>query len=135
MIQHFHGYLNGSSLPNLNSHESDTSNDNQNADDGNKENIANLPEKKKQEYIASLVYVKKWMRTKHAILFRLSNKIVQVCFQDKSEIILASDSRMVTYQNRQGIRKTYTLQEALESTDQEMTKRLKYTKDVVATMV
>jgi len=26
------------------------------------------------------VYVKKWMRTKHAIMFRLSNKIVQVNF-------------------------------------------------------
>jgi polo-like kinase 1 len=25
---------------------------------------------------ASIVYVKKWMRTKHAIMFRLSNKIV-----------------------------------------------------------
>lgn len=24
----------------------------------------------------NLVYVKKWMRTKHAIMFRLSNKIV-----------------------------------------------------------
>ena len=28
----------------------------------------------------SPVYVKKWMRTKHAILFRLNNKVVQVCF-------------------------------------------------------
>ena len=27
-----------------------------------------------------VVYVKKWMRTKHAIMFRLSNKIVQVSF-------------------------------------------------------
>jgi polo-like kinase 1 len=27
-----------------------------------------------------IVYVKKWMRTKHAIMFRLSNKIVQVSF-------------------------------------------------------
>ena len=26
------------------------------------------------------VYVKKWMRIKHAIMFRLSNKIVQVNF-------------------------------------------------------
>lgn len=25
-----------------------------------------------------LVYLKKWMKTRHAILFRLSNKIVQV---------------------------------------------------------
>ena len=28
----------------------------------------------------TVVYVKKWMRTKHAIMFRLSNKIVQVSF-------------------------------------------------------
>ena len=26
----------------------------------------------------NLIYVKKWMKTKHAIMFRLSNKIVQV---------------------------------------------------------
>lgn len=29
-------------------------------------------------------YVKKWMKTKHAIMFRLSNKIVQVNFTDKT---------------------------------------------------
>ena len=33
---------------------------------------------------AGYVYVKKWMKTKHAIMFRLSNKIVQVNFTDKS---------------------------------------------------
>jgi len=27
-----------------------------------------------------IVYVKKWMRTKYAVMFRLSNKIVQVNF-------------------------------------------------------
>ena len=34
----------------------------------------------KDESSSSNVYVKKWMRTKHAIMFRLSNKIVQVNF-------------------------------------------------------
>jgi len=29
-------------------------------------------------------YVKKWMKTKHAIMFRLSNKIVQVNFTDRT---------------------------------------------------
>ena len=29
---------------------------------------------------AGIVVVKKWVRTKHAILFRLNNKVVQVCF-------------------------------------------------------
>lgn len=41
----------------------------------NKANIAN-----KMQYPPGSVYVKKWMRTKHAIMFRLSNKIVQVNF-------------------------------------------------------
>lgn len=30
--------------------------------------------------LENIVYVKKWMRTRHAIMFRLSNKIVQVNF-------------------------------------------------------
>ena len=48
------------------------------------------------------VMVKKWVRTKHAIMFRLNNKVVQVCFQDNSQIILCSDSRLVCYVNRTG---------------------------------
>lgn len=37
------------------------------------------------------------MKTKHAILFRLSNKIVQVDFTDKTEIILSSENKTVTH--------------------------------------
>ena len=33
------------------------------------------------------IYLKKWMKTRHAIMFRLSNKIVQVDFQDKTKIV------------------------------------------------
>jgi polo-like kinase 1 len=50
------------------------------------------------------IYVKKWMRTKHAIMFRLSNKIVQVSFQDHTEILLNSESRLVTYVNKKNER-------------------------------
>ena len=78
------------------------------------------------------VYVKKWMRTRHAIMFRLSNKIVQVNFQDHTEIILSSESKMVTYVNKQGERETFPLTSALESTNLEMSKRLKYTKDILS---
>jgi len=83
----------------------------------------------------TFVYVKKWMRTKHAIMFRLSNKIVQVCFQDHTEIILSSESRVVTYVNKKGERTTYPLSTALDSNNQEMTKRLKYTKDILTHML
>jgi len=83
----------------------------------------------------NFVYVKKWMRTRHAIMFRLSNKIVQVCFQDHTEIILSSESRVVTYVNKKGERLTYPLSNALESNNAEMTKRLKYTKDILTHML
>jgi hypothetical protein len=39
-----------------------------------------LNQANKLQYPPGSVYVKKWMRTKHAIMFRLSNKIVQVNF-------------------------------------------------------
>lgn len=81
------------------------------------------------------VYIKKWMRTRHAILFRLTNKIVQVNFQDHTEIILSSETKTVTYVNKVGERSNYPLQTALESSNAEMSKRLKYTKDILSQMV
>ncbi|CAG9314980.1 unnamed protein product [Blepharisma stoltei] len=80
-------------------------------------------------------YVKKWMRTKRAILFRLSNKIVQVSFQDQTEVILSSEEKVVTYVNKRAERVTIPLAEALESTHGEMAKRLKYTRDILNYMM
>ena len=96
-----------------------------------------VQEKRESENIdeKNYVYVKKWMRTKHAILFRLSNKIVQVCFLDQTEIILSSETKIVTYVNKKGERLTYPLSNALESNNSEMTKRLKYTKDILTHML
>jgi len=82
-----------------------------------------------------LPYVKKWMKTKHAIIFRLSNKIVQVIFADKTEIILSSENKIVVYVNKKAERTNYPLATALESPNQEMTKRLKYTKEVLSHML
>ena len=59
-----------------------------------------LPERK----VKDVVYVKKWMRTRHAIMFRLSNKVVQVNFQDHTEIMLSSETKLVTYVNKRGER-------------------------------
>jgi polo-like kinase 1 len=81
------------------------------------------------------VYVKKWMKTKHAILFRLSNKIVQVSFLDQTEIILSSETKIVTYMDKKGQHSTYPLNTALDSTNYEMTKRLKYTKQILMHML
>jgi polo-like kinase 1 len=81
------------------------------------------------------VYVKKWRLTRHAMMFRFSNKVVQVVFQDKSEVILSSETKMVTYVDRRSNRNTYLLDQAMESENHEMTKRLKYTKDILTHML
>ena len=112
LLQHFRSYLEGDK------NELDPS---QLADDDSKR--------------FGTVYVKKWMKTKHAIMFRLSNKIVQVNFTDKTEIILSSDNKNVTYVNKKGERSNHALANALESSNTEMAKRLKYTEEILTHML
>jgi polo-like kinase 1 len=58
-----------------------------------------------------------------------------VSFQDHTEILLNSESRLVTYVNKKAERQTLPLNQALESNNAEMTKRLKYTKDILTHML
>ena len=129
LLNHFKNYLEGETNPSEPSNGTEGENTNGGNNGENQNN--NEPDKKDKPF----TYVKKWMRTRHAIMFRLSNKIVQVCFQDKTEIILSSESRVVTYCNKKGERMTYPLSTALEMSNYEMTKRLKYTKDILTHML
>jgi polo-like kinase 1 len=83
----------------------------------------------------NVYYVKKWMKTKYAILFRLSNKIVQVNFTDRTELILSSEQKLVTYVNKEGVGREYPLVAAMDSENVEMTKRLKYTRELLTHML
>ena len=130
LLHHFKNYLEGD---NNNNDQQTQSNTNQQEEGDTKEDKDKEKDKDKKD--KPFTYVKKWMRTRHAIMFRLSNKIVQVCFQDKTEIILSSESRVVTYANKRGERTTYPLSTALEMSNYEMTKRLKYTKDILTHML
>ena len=129
LLNHFKNYLEGESNP-VESQQNNGENG-----EPNQENEDKDKDKDKKDKDKPFTYVKKWMRTRHAIMFRLSNKIVQVCFQDKTEIILSSESRVVTYVNKKGERMTYPLITALEMANYEMTKRLKYTKDILTHML
>lgn len=115
LLQHFWSYLEGNDRP--------------------KNLTEKNPDTKKERKAKEVVYVKKWMRTRHAIMFRLSNKVVQVNFQDHTEIMLSSETKIVTYVNKKGERSTYPLNSAMESANLEMVKRLKYTKDILTHML
>ena len=82
-----------------------------------------------------MIYLKKWMKTKHASLLRLSNKIVQVAFLDNTEIILSSESKLVTYVSKKGERVKCPIASALDSENTDLTKRLKYTKEILTLML
>ena len=48
-----------------------------------------------------LVYIRRWYRARHAVIFRLNNKSVQVIFIDQSEILISSSKKKVVYTNKQ----------------------------------
>eukprot|EP00736_Rhodelphis_marinus_P010460 Rmarinus@m.20328 len=77
-----------------------------------------------------LVYVKKWYRTQSANIFRLSNKCIQVCFKDFTEIVLSSEARIVTYRDKQRKRTSYPLS-AIPNDRPDLVKRLRYTKEIL----
>eukprot|EP01031_Cornospumella_fuschlensis_P024433 gene24433-29533_t len=82
-----------------------------------------------------LPFVKKYIRTKHAILFRLSNHTVQMVFYDRSEILLTSEAKYITYVNKTGQRSDHYLEDTLLQERADISQRLKYTKDIMHRLI
>lgn len=79
---------------------------------------------------SDFVFIKKWVRTKHAILFRLSNQTVQIVFYDQTEILLTPDDRYITYVDKMRVRSTFHFNDELVGGNPDFAKRLKYTKEI-----
>lgn len=84
--------------------------------------------------VSDMVYVKRWLLTKQAMIFRLSNKVIQVCFFDRTEVILSPESKVVTYTDIAGRRRTILLASAALQSE-EIANRLKYTKDILCKLI
>ena len=82
---------------------------------------------------AHLPHFKNWLRTKHAVLFRLSNRTIQVCFQDGSEVLLSSEASACVFTSKGGVRGCHSLG-ALPQ-DPELLRRLRYGKEVLHQLV
>ena len=81
------------------------------------------------------IFVKKWLKTKYAILFRFSNKTIQGIFKDETQIIIHILNKKITYINKNGEIYDYPLSKALNSSNHELDKRAKYIKEVLAHMI
>ena len=73
------------------------------------------------------------MKTKQAIIFRLSDKTIQFGFKDNTEIIFYKDN--ISYKNKKGEVNIFTIDDALNSTNFEMTKRIKYAQNILTKMI
>jgi len=76
-------------------------------------------------------FIKKWLKTRHAIVFRLSTRLVQVSFFDNSSIIIAMDSDDVGYVNKQQRSVVHTIPPGNEAPSADMEKRLKYAREIL----
>ena len=100
-------------------------------ENNNNDNNKNFENDEKEEKIINIFpYIKKWMITRYSTMFRLSNKVIQVCFKDQTEIILSNENKVVTYINEKGERNTYLLNIPIQNNNHEIIKRLKYIKDI-----
>lgn len=83
----------------------------------------------------NMIYVKKWIKTRHAVLFRLSNRSVQISFFDKTELVLSNEARVVSYMDKNGTRTTGLLSEMMQGDKPNVAKRLKYARDVLHQLI
>ena len=67
------------------------------------------------------------------MLFRLSNRTIQVCFQDGSEVLLSSEASSCVFTSKSGTRTCHSLG-ALPQ-DPELLRRLRYVKEVLHQLV
>ena len=98
-----------------------------------KENIGNdfsSVEVKESDFI----FVKKWMDTKHAIIFRFSNKIIQTIFKDKTQVIIHSLNNNLIYINKKEEKIDIPLNNVFDSNNYELIRRVKYIKEILTHM-
>merc|ERR1719242_491777 len=92
--------------------------------------------RQKDERLSDLVInenkicVKKWLQEKYAMLFRLTNNTVQVNFTDSSKLVF-QDSSLIMYQNKNGQKNIYTLDQVYDSKRKDLKKRFKYTQQLL----
>lgn len=78
-----------------------------------------------------LVYIRRWMMVKGIAMFRLSNKLVQVSFPNRSNIIMGSENREVIYEDSKGTLTRCKLAEVVRSGNKELMKHFESAKEVL----
>ncbi|KAJ1551724.1 Serine/threonine-protein kinase plk1, partial [Nowakowskiella sp. JEL0078] len=89
-----------------------------------------------------LDFLAKYVRTKHGVVFRLSNQVFQLNLNDHTKLIIHPDAFTITYVDKQRNTFHHTLEEFVQdqysTTEQhikDIISRLKYVRDIIDTMI
>jgi serine/threonine protein kinase len=83
-----------------------------------------------------LVFVQKWVKTRHAVLFQLSNGSFQFNFFDTSKLVLSAGGRVASFLDREGSLSAWASSVAVLTPERpDLAKRLKYARDMLQQMV
>lgn len=73
-----------------------------------------------------LIYVKRWKNVDNTDVFRLSNNISQIFFQDHTELILNGEKKTIIYKNEKQEHYICLMNKSLKSSNSEMVEKLKF---------
>ena len=80
----------------------------------------------------SSVFVKKFMKTQQAILFRFSNKLIQIFFSDKTELILSTKGiNMAFYRNKNNEETSELIENIMNSDNEDLIKKIRFAKNLL----
>ena len=82
------------------------------------------------------IHVDKWLRTRNAFAFKFDKKVIQILFNDNTEIrLMKKPTKMISYVNKDRDLFHYSLSIALESHDLELAKRLEYARKITEELI
>jgi len=82
-----------------------------------------------------MIFMKKWIKTKHAMLFRLSNGTVQVLFYDMTEVLISSEGNLITFVDKERNRFVHSIAEIANKQHGDVSRRLKYAKEILSQLI
>ena len=89
------------------------------------------PQEYKADVGKNLFLIKKVIKTQQATLFRLTNKLIQSFFLDKSEITLSTDGNECIFKEKNDEEKNDSIFGIMNSNYTEMIQKIKYIKGIL----
>jgi polo-like kinase 1 len=90
---------------------------------------------KEGKNLTEFVYLRNWLVKKRALVFRLSNKFVQVCFNDKTQILLSGDNMTLTYIDKGNERFTCLINDVFNELNEEIAQKVSYSKKILKSLL